>query len=577
MSNPSFIYRQAKRFLIPCVAICFVVLGSISSFNAASFTDFFGGRLPRSDSSGWIVGTVSAARGVKQDWVVRRPLNVAFNAPIYQISVDQSGDPLLTALLVKRLMAFAGIGLLAFSLHGVLSVAANSLLFVLLAAVLFSHTLENFSSLFGKSVGYTHGTELNGFIVVNFALAALVAATRLVPPFILRSRVFSFVIFFPGLILLFYAVLLRPGTLAMMPLVVAAISLNILGTIRTSGSFLRRFFPLSWLLAIAVLILSLSPGLVMQSLAYRATTADCGVIGGNQGYTLYGMSLGSNWNLGIRDAQKLHLGHCEREVNDALLRKGKGQILADPRPLFGLLISNLRFRLSSFFLYVLQWPVWILTFFALLRGRSRKSLRAAWLGNWQLRTIFSIGIGGWISVELFLLLFYQEAGLRPVLAYAVFPLLAVVSLIEFCVRALRLPDRASVLLKEVTEGSVAPIQTAHQRRNSLLILQRFVVVGPLILLTLQLAWGCFLLVRPNPSFASAGDQQLTGEVRVDRAQAESGFNSAEFLKQIQENYRVRSADPRCDSALGFVVRYTRSRLPGRYPLGDISLECSSTT
>jgi hypothetical protein len=384
-----------------------------------------------SDGAAWFVGSAQATEGGRMGWVARRPLNVAFNAPLIRLSARVAADPLLMTLQLKRALAFAAIAALVVALEGCCSQLARLGIGLSLLASLFSSKASSLSFLIGSGVGYTHGTELNAFVFVVSGVACLVAWTRTRR---LEEQKRSLLFLGSGLFLLSVGCNIRPGTLLLLPLLVG---LAVLAETRTLG---HNYWPptLMTLKGLRPFLLAVGLGigscLLLQQLAFAQVTDECGAIGGNQGLTLYGLSRGLDWNAGVA-YQKIHAPGCEKTANILLKKEALKNFVRDPLPALGVVMNNLDRNNHIAFTAVARpgrrsWPVFLLAVMAMtfLLQRHRFPENGGLIGTGNL--VFLVGFLGWLSMEMFMVFLFRDAYLRPLTPYAVFPILVVWWLID---------------------------------------------------------------------------------------------------------------------------------------------------
>jgi hypothetical protein len=300
-----------------------------------------------------------------------------------------------------------------------------------LLASLFSSKASSLSFLIGSGVGYTHGTELNAFVFVVSGVACLVAWARTRR---LEEQKRSLLFLGSGLFLLSVGCNIRPGTLLLLPLLVG---LAALAETRTVGqacwpptlTALKGLRP--FLLAVG---LGIGSCLLLQQLAFAQVTDECGAIGGNQGFTLYGLSRGLDWNAGLA-YQKIHAPGCEKTANILLKKEALRTFVRDPMPALGVVMDNFDKNNHIAFTAIARpgrrsWPVFLLAVMAmtylLLRHRFPENGGLIGAGN----LVFLIGFLGWLSMELFMVFLFRDSYLRPLTPYAVFPILVVWWLID---------------------------------------------------------------------------------------------------------------------------------------------------
>lgn len=540
---------RALPIVYGILLVLFTIVGLQRSDHAHSLHDFDGGRLPIADSGHWVSGSIGATEGVKQPWTARRPLNVSFNAPFYRAAERLGADPLRSALLLKRSLALACIIALLLTLRAVFSAAVLFCLGLLLLSVLFDGTMSRFSALLGNAVGYTHGTELNGYIIVLAALSCLVAA-RLARGRSGRPRSLQVLAYAPGLLLLSLATLLRPGTLLLLPLVGLALLMG--ESSRTPRTLPVRQRRIEAPLLLLVLLGSIGAARLVELSAFRAISDPCGALGGNQGYTIYGISQGGRWELG-RDLgralmQREGIPRCERILNPILSDLGKRAILANPRPFLRIVHSNIRWRLQAFTSNRRQLLFSLLVGLVLLLPRSRARVLAAMRADPTLTTLLLVALAGCLAMELFEVLFLNEAWIRPQIAYVVFAALLIAVLLELGRRAI-LPNAAAVL--------PAPAAALPWRPS-------VSVAGCLFLL---LACGTLMVSHPAQARPEAADRLVRGQFLLAHLDWQQDWR----LRGLDEFFEVAIPTPLQPGYRDVCVLYARRRFPARSELGRITL------
>ncbi|MEI6111436.1 MAG: hypothetical protein WCP63_07155 [Cyanobium sp. ELA712] len=334
-------------------------------------------------------------------------------------------------LQLKRALAFAAIAALVVALEGCCSQLARLGIGLSLLSSLFSSKASSLSFLIGSGVGYTHGTELNAFVFVVSAVACLVAWARTRR---LEEQQRSLLFLGSGLFLLSVGCNIRPGTLLLLPLLVG---LAVLAETRTLGQAcwpptlmaLKGLRP--FLLAVG---LGIGSCLLLQQLAFAQVTDECGAIGGNQGFTLYGLSRGLDWNAGLA-YQKIRAPGCEKTANKLLKKEALRTFVRDPLPALGVVMDNFDKNNNIASAPIFRpgrrsWPVFLLAVLAMtyLLRRHRFPENGGLISTGNL--VFLIGFLGWLSMELFMLFLFRDSYLRPLTPYAVFPILVVWWLID---------------------------------------------------------------------------------------------------------------------------------------------------
>ena len=548
---------MSRRSLLACgMWLCLVVymlIGSLDSRFAPSFHDLAGGRLPMADGAAWFVGSTQASRGYHLGWVGRRPLNVVFNAPLIRLSDRLAADPLVMTLQLKRSLAFAAIASLVIALEGCCSIVARLGIGLSLLSSLFVSKLSEISYLIGTGVGYTQGSELNAFICVVAAAACLVAASRCLGKQGQRRRL---VLLGSGLFLLCAGCSIRPGTLLLMPLLMAlfgAVEAHALGLPWRPLS-LRLWSDLRpWFLTVG---LAIGSCLLMQQLAFAQVNDGCGAIGGNQGLTLYGLSRGLDWNAGVA-YQKEHNISCEKDANRILKKQALSLLMRNPAPAIAVITDNLDKNNHVAFTAAARpgrrsWPLLLLATLAsaFLLWRARIPGPGGFLRGDNL--VLLIGLLGWLSMEIFVIILFRDAYLRPLAPYAVFPILALWFVLD---RLMMLPP-----------GLVRPASAS-------LLLLPSVLVG-------QMLMGSLILLAGKPFPPSHFPAQVNGQFSMDIAQLRStGAHTWMFELGLPFNYKLVHPLPpslrlHADPPSGtYCITYQRRRLLDSFdPYGRVSID-----
>lgn len=518
-----------------------VLVGSSQSRFSPSHHDLGGGRLPVSDGAAWFVGSSSTLQGMRAGWVARRPLNVTFAAPTISLSSWIAKDPLVMNLQIKRILAYAAIAALVLALEGCFSVFTRLGIGLSLLAVLFNNQASSLSFLLGGGLAYTQGSEPNAFVVVVVGVACLVFAAREAMALARRKALMAYAF---GVCLILIGCQMRPGTLLLTPLLIALFLPLFQERSATSPFKFRQFVPRDvrpFLLTTAVAI---SGALLLQQLAFLQVTDGCGAIGGNQGYSLYGLSQGRDWTAGLAYAKSRGL-ICEKNANTILKNEAKKQFLKNPIPALGVVVDNSKkTRMQpgrrSWFVLVSSF---ILLSCLLIGKRIIPSDSFVEPRTW----VLLLGAAGWISMELFTMLLFRDSYLRPLVPYSVFPILAVWGLIDALVHP---PSRLPVLPTLFQQHALAALST---------------------FLLLQLLLGSFLL-QFHPSLANPGRSSMVqGQFSFEMADANKlGSSTWIFDRGLPENYHIAAPFPASLSRPGFkdpgeyCVSYSRERLPDQF-------------
>lgn len=392
---------------------------------SSSYMDFLGGRFPVADGFDWLKDSLNAASGYKHEYGAKRPLNVPFNVFFLWLGDRFFADPLPGSLFIKRLISLASILFLTAVSRLRLSTIASFIVGLLLISSLGSVQIPILSDLLGQSLGYTIGTELTTFIVVLNAIALLLLAgfNREVD----KPRL-ALIFYCLGLLLLAMATLMRPGTLFMTPALIG---------IMVAATFLmpqpgqspedRRRALLTWGL-VGVMTLLLAKGLELA--IFHQLNNTCGVISGNKGSSLLGMSVGGNFRDGEALMKSLKIPQCGQIASQITMGMAMERIRADPRPFLSVIGKNIIGVASNLSLLL---PALILIFFSKAGPGSVPAYMHA-----RLKWLAWVAAAGCLSMALFGIAFLGEAGWRPMVPYVVFPAIAygiLVDLIVFQVRS----------------------------------------------------------------------------------------------------------------------------------------------
>lgn len=553
---------QGIKVLFGFILTVFLVVNlSISQFSD-SLHDLYGGRLPFSDSAGWVKGAIGASQGLKQSWVSRRPLNVLFNVPIYHTASLLKGDPLVNALRIKRILAAFSIALLVFSLSAIVGLVPRFMAALLLLSVLFSGTGSRLSMIFGNAVGYTHGTELNGFIFITAGVACLIPfVARIYSSRSIRGR--DLLLACSGLLLACLATLMRPGPVLLVPLIVAIIIPGLFGV----GSGSKINFSIHKLIAgIAAVFLVLVAAAGMQQIAFSLISDECGAIGGNQGYTVYGLSQGGNWTLGRDYILNKGLSRCERVINPMLIKKGREEMIANPAPFVRRILMNakerLRFWLKNKYQVALACTLLAPIAFPAFRIRIFEVLRS----QRRLLGVLALSLAGCLASDIFIFVFLGEAGVRPIIPYAVFPVLFFTGLSDLYIKALPLLGRFPFSFQDAS-SLVQSKRLGSGRCEYLLIL-------PFTLFLVVVSGVAFLWWQP--SFLKFVDNSKVHGF-MSLASQPPGILSREDwrIERLGEFYAVKVDDGLPSENLGWCLSYARDRVPFAGPLGNVRVTKSN--
>jgi hypothetical protein len=512
-----------------------------------SFHDFLGGRFPVADGFDWLKASLDAASGYLTDYGVRRPWNLPFNASSLWLGQRIGPDPLVTALTVKRLLAWASIATLLTALRPRLTLASTAGLGILLFSTLPRWGESPLHELIGQGLGHTHGSELNAFIFVNVALAWFVHGVDALDAGNVRRSALQNT---AGIVVLCVALQERPGTLALLP------ALTVLVAVAAArGGPQGKPPPWRWRRAVAIVILAVLGWMLVAGgqLALERSLAKsaCGAIGANSGSSLMGMSTGQTWREGMQETEKIGLAGCGK----ALSRKQRDiaieRIRTDPMPFLNLLGRNVihLLKVPSFELIIVA--LGCMAFFATKRfWRHQANGGEDSPGN---HLITGMAVCGSLSIIAFQIIFFGEAGLRPSVPYVAFPFLLLILAAE----------RGYRLISHSHPPRIIP--SGH--RNNLAPLMS-------ILLLAYIGFGMLLIQRQT--LRSAGYQYVTGSIQISQEWLDSWMAYRAISPSMGIMYDVRISPELASLAPSFRQEHTplcltfrRRSLPWGMPFGKL--------
>ncbi len=519
--------------------------------------------MPVSDSAGWITGSLAAMKGYKQAWVSRRPLNVIFNAPILLAASQFNGDPLVNSLKIKRILAISAISMVLFALGrivGLLPVLASGLL---LLSVLFSGTGSQFSFILGKAIGYTHGTELNGFIFVTAGVACLLPLFARV--YARRDLVLKDVLYaIPGFLLINLSTLMRPGALFLVPLLVIALGA---GSVWRNTHIKSSRAILGTKVVAFMLMIALSAGIAggLQKLAFKLIADECGAIGGNQGYVVYGLSHGANWEFARDYLRSNNIARCERKINPMLIAAGRKKLLSDPSPFFGRIIANARSRALFVIKNKRQLILASISLMSLINSSFRQKAIRILLERRELLSLLALSLVGCLACEIFVLIFLGEGGLRPIIAYAVFPILLFAAVLDLYTRVLHDSLSIKMLLLHGDSPRLSRATSVNQLGYLLLIFP---------LLSICLAAGLVLISRWPFQLSLNDTGKVYGSLPIVAYSSDSLGKDDWRLKVLDEFYQLKIDAGMSDAGEALCLDYSRDKMPSSKPIGSINVKAS---
>lgn len=517
--------------------------------NDNSFHDFLGGRFPVADGFDWLKASLDAASGYRTDYGVRRPWNLPFNVTSLWLGHRFGTDPLVSELAIKRLLALASIATVLTALRPRLTLFATAGLGALLVSTLPRFGPSPFLDFSGQGLGYTHGSELNAFIFVNVALAWFILGIDSLEGGRFREHAIRST---AGFLLLTLALQARPGTLGLLPslVVLLAIAAGRLGSQRKRPSLAwRRVFPIVLLALLGWLLISGGQLALERKLARTA----CGSIGANSGSSIMGMATGQTWREALKETNEIGLPGCGRDLSRAQRNIGIERIRSNPSPFLNLIEGNVVMLVS------LPWVLLALICTGVLMvalAMQKRSLRQGEhvTGSGGL-LIIGIAICGSLSIIAFQTLFLREAGLRPSIAYSIFPFLLLIGTVDKSL-AIAFPS----LSPAATDAEHAPF------------------AAPLMasLLAAYLAMGMLLIQRQ--ALLSAGYGQVTGSIQVTPAWLKEWMDYRAISPSIEIMYDVQTSPdlatmtaPERQGAAPLCVHYSRRGLPWGLPYGKLTI------
>lgn len=455
------------------------------SRNDSSFHDFLGGRFPVADGFDWLKASLDAASGYLTDYGVRRPWNLPFNVSSLWLGQRMGPDPLVSALTVKRLLAWASIAAVLMALRPRLSLVTTAGLGALLVSTLPRWGVSPQQEFIGQGLGYTNGSELNAFIFVNVALAWFVLGVDALEAGSFRWHALRCA---TGFLFLCQALQERPGTLGLLPSLSVVVA--VAATRRGSPGMPSRW---SWRRAVPIAILAVLSWMLVSggqlALERSLAKSTCGSIGANSGSSLLGMSTGQTWREGMKESEEIGLAGCGKTLSRQQRDIAIERIRTNPLPFLTLLGRNV--------IKLLNVPSLALVLVA-LASLAFLSARRVWLHSSELaqdppgnHLITVLAACGSLSIIAFQIPFFGEAGLRPSVPYGVFPFL---------------------ILALAAEKGYRFISRTHSATISPSINRHYFFSLMSILLVAYVGLGVLLIQRQ--ALRGAGYQHVTGSIPV---------------------------------------------------------------
>jgi hypothetical protein len=536
------------------------------SRDTSGFHDFLGGRFPVADGFDWLRDTLNAATsGYLSDYGAKRPLNVPFNVFYLWLGDRIAADPVLGSLLIKRLFSLGTIFFLVSVVRLQLSAAASGLTGFLMISALVNVRLPVLPQLLGQSLGYTSGTELNTFILVTAAVSLLLLACLLRSQ--RKSRLFL-LLYCLGIVLLAASGLMRPGALLLTPSIIVIISMAPLLRLGPGVSFAQPIRMAILCASIGFMSLLLVKGVELA--IFKQLITKCGAIGGNQGYSLFGMSSGGNYIDGIRMVKAMNLPPCDRIINPILMRMAVQRIIENPIPVIGLIFNNFRSLLSNYTFTLPALVLAALAWFSRLPVSARDRHLSACFSD-RLREPALLAVAGCGSIALFSLVFLQEAGWRPATPYVAFPVLVYTILFEIVLS--RFTRSQPPLLQAVAGYKVNPKLNCRLYIHHLLAL----LIAASIFTSLLLG----LLLMRLGALGYRGYSSISGSVEQPLSWLEEWQSFNNLSPSMSEMYTLKR-----DQALAapqlrlpgsakpetICISFKRLQLPWDFPYGKLSVK-----
>lgn len=465
------------------------------SGNDSSFHDFLGGRFPVADGYDWLKASLDAASGYLTDYGVRRPWNLPFNVSSLWLGQRIGPDPLVSALTIKRLLAWASIASVLTALRPRLSLVTTAALGALLFSTLPRWGESPLHEFVGQGLGYTNGSELNAFIFVNVALAWCVLAVDALEAGSVRGHALRSV---AGFLFLCLALQERPGTLGLLPSL--AIVMAVAAARRGSA---EKPSPRRWRRAVAIAILAVLSWMLVSGgqLALERSLAKttCGSIGANSGSSLLGMASGQTWREGMKETERLGLTACGKALSRQQRDIAIERIRTNPLPFLQLVGRNgiklLSVPSMELVLVALGGLGFLSARISARRSASRLRRQSAAVAQDSSANdpVTGLAICGSLSIIAFQILFFGEAGLRPSVPYGVFPFLLLVLTAE----------KGCRVLSRIPSPTINP---SHHRP----------CVASLMSTLLVAYLGLGMLLIQRQALRSAGYPYVTGSIQVSQ-------------------------------------------------------------
>jgi hypothetical protein len=530
-----------------------------ASQDANSFHDFLGGRFPVADGYDWLKDALNAASGYPVDYGAKRPLNIPFNVFFLWLGDRYSADPILGTLFIKRLVALGSIFFLVAAVRLRLSLVSSWLVGFLLISALTSVRVPLLPEFLGYSVGYTSGTELNAFILATVAVSILIVAAFFQDKNKKKAFLANYSI---GIFLLSMATLMRPGTLLLMPFVVAIFSFEPWLNDEQKPTEVRGFQSIAICLLVGLLSILLAKG--CEAIIFHILPTKCGSIGANQAYSLLGMSMGGNYRDGAQVVESMNLPKCERMAIPLIKQLAWERVRENPMPILSLVWNNFIqiFREPSFAITLVLLPL------IALRAKSKMMPGRLFLTD-RLRTLAWLSMAGVYAMTFFAILFLREAGWRPGTPYVVFPILVYGIFIDALITRLGLGRFA--LIADKHAGPWNP-----KRMQSWLSLLSILIAAALLV---SMLLGIVIMRKGALGYRGYGNISGAIERPASWLSEWRTFNAISpsmnvmYQAEIDRNYDLaRLGQGKSFESDKICIHYQRLQLPWDFPFGKLSIK-----
>jgi hypothetical protein len=581
-----FLHRSVSDWVFFIALLAYAWFTLWISRDSSGYHDFLGGRFPVADGYDWVKDALNAASGYLADYGAKRPLNVPFNVFFLWLGDRISADPILGSLLIKRLIVLASIFFFLSVIRLCLSNYAAFLVGLLLISSLGAIPSPLLPQLLGQSLGYTSGTELTTMWIVTVAASILILACikREQHHFRMFILLYSF-----GMFLLAIGCNMRPGTFLLLPLVVALISFFPWLMRKPGDRFSRSTKALAICLFVGVVMILLASGL--EKFVFDQLSTKCGAIGGNQGYSLLGMSVGGNFRDGGRMAQAMGIPNCDRIANPLIKKIAMQMIWQNPRPISLLLLANIKAVISelSFVLPLLLLSGLMIFPSSLWTGR----LRALSPLPFRLKMLSVVSISGSIGIAIFMTIFLKEASWRPATPYVLFPALAYGILLDWVLSCFSTFSPRSMAESTLIGQAGSWDHSEHSVIPALALLMATGVIASallgLVIMHKQALgyrgygsvsgaierpaswlkeWQAYNHISPSMSVM----YQLTTPDQPPPTLSEPNTQSNPKLSAVASGNNQPSASLQSTSAEMICVHYKRLQLPWDFPFGRLSVK-----